>query len=101
MFDLKKEYSEEIAPIVNALKKKCFEHGIPMFFCAAVSDDEKRTEYNNERLSAEVVRQDLHDDRIAKMVNVILGYNVIMPSKPQEMDFAVEDESAPVDADQI
>lgn len=90
--DLKKEYAAEIAPLVLELKKKCYEHNIPMFFCAAVADNGKTTEYKNEMLSAEIVRQNLSDDRIAKMVNVVLGYDVVMPSKPQEIDFVVEDE---------
>lgn len=91
MFDSKKEYHAEIAPLVKELKTKCYALGIPMFFCAAVSDDGKNTEYKNEMLSAEIVRQPIAEDRIVKMVNVIMGYDVVMSSKPQEIDYVVDE----------
>lgn len=91
MFDLSKRYSAEIAPLVQELKEKCYALGMPMFFCAAVAENENETSYRNEMLSAEIVRQNLKDDRIAKMVNVVMGYDVVMSSKPQEIEFSVED----------
>lgn len=83
-------YKNEILPLVRTIKKLCYENGIPMFFAAAVKDDGKKTSYEYEMVSALIGAQPLTDDKIAKLVNVTMGYDVVLPDSPVEIDFDAE-----------
>ena len=86
-------YKKEIEPLIRSAKKLCYDNGIPMFFAAAVKDDGQTTSYKNEMVSSTIAKQPLADDRIAKMVNVVIGYDVILPQQPIELDYETEQDS--------
>ena len=80
-------YSEQLEPIIKQMKKICYENHVPMFVTIAVKDDGKETTYENTMVSSAIAEQKLSDDRIAKMVNVGMGYDVFLPDEPLEIEF--------------
>lgn len=84
-YDKKEQYEQAIQPLVRELVSKCYVAGIPCFFAAAIKEDES-TEYSNEMVSAAVLGKKLSDDRIARFVNVIRGYDVIPPGDAVDTD---------------
>lgn len=96
-------YKKEIEPLVRSVKKICYDNGIPMFFAAAVKDDGTTTSYKNEMVSCAIAKQPLSEDRIAKMVNVVIGYDVMLPTNPIEIDYdtdVADNEYLPKEDDQ-
>lgn len=87
MYNKAEIYEQKIAPLVANLKRACYREGIPMFFCAAIRDTEKGMAYQNEMVSFAVVTAQTDDDRIAKLVNVIMGYDVVPHEPILEMEF--------------
>lgn len=87
MYNKNEIYEEKIMPLVNELKKACYKEHMPMFVAVAVSDSGKKTNYQNTMVSSIVAGTKLTDDRIAKMVNVVLGYDVVSPSDDIELEF--------------
>ena len=58
-----------------------------MFFCAALRETDREMIYKNEMVSFGVAEVAGKDDRIAKMVNVIMGYDVVPHEPILEMEF--------------
>ena len=87
MYDKTDVYAEKVAPLVATLKKTCYREGIPMFFCAAMKEEDAGMIYQNEMVSCAVAGVATKEDRIAKLVNVIMGYDVVPHEPILEMDF--------------
>ena len=81
-FDKKDIYNAMVKPIVDQLRNECNKLGLPMFCAVAVSGDENKTdfEYQYEILSPYVTGKTVKDNKIAKFVDVVRGYNVAPPN---------------------
>lgn len=85
-FAKKKEYEELIAPKVEELQRLCHIYKIPMFVTVCVGNNEHKTEYIKEMVSAATCGFELTDDQIAKHVNVSLGFDTIQPTVDSTLD---------------
>lgn len=86
-YDKSFEFTEEISPLLNELKKKCLVHGVPMITVFAIKNDNMGTEYANEMLSAMQVSRNLTDNKIAEIVKILNGFIAVPDDNPLEMDF--------------
>jgi hypothetical protein len=73
-FDKSKEYTNDIKPLVNDLRKKCVTKGIPFFFSACIKDDGKATTYKNESYTPEASKKKLTENRFDEFYKVTLGF---------------------------
>ena len=86
MTDKYDEYELIIAPLVFSLKQRCYECGIPFFISAAVANLDGGTVYKNEMVSPLMVNADLLDDKISRYVNVLSGFNTVLPKEAIEIE---------------
>ena len=86
MYDKAEVYQEKVAPLVATLKKTCCRESIPMFFCAAIKEEDSEMVYQSEMVSYAVAGVATKDDRIAKIRNIIMGYDVVLHEKILEIE---------------
>lgn len=93
-------YTKSIKPIVERLVKECRENRIPCFmsFATENNDEEKKTVYETEMVSANSIGEDLCEDKIADYLNVNNGFVTV----PFHNDTIVSnDDSDWMDADLV
>lgn len=92
-YDRTKVFLEEIEALSGKLAVLCDQYQIPMFMTFAVKNDKDGTIYRSEVLSAAVEESVLMDDRIAKHVMVMNGFDVVprisIPSYEEELDTTI------------
>jgi len=89
-YDKRETYNAVIAEKVKELSALCYQHGIPVFISAAVANtDDGKTAYRNELVSAEKAGVSLTDDQISRHVNVLNGFETVLPSIMDEINMDV------------
>lgn len=68
------------------LKKLCYENKIPMFVTAAIGENGDETQYESEMVSPVDIGVELSQDKIALMVNVLRGFQVIPPIPMEDIE---------------
>ena len=86
-YNKSEEYNEKIAPLVEQLRKECYFLKIPMFFTAAVQNNQSGTDYKTEMISAMCVDAVLQDDKVAKLTNVMNGFETRLPAQITELEY--------------
>lgn len=86
-FDKEELYLKEIARKVTELKALCNSNNIPMFFGACVQNNKKDSKYVYEIISPRQCSVKLKEDNITKMLKVINGFEVSLPSKVEEIEY--------------
>lgn len=94
-FDRKDAYTEHIESLVKELSVACRDKGILFFFAACTENTPDETSYLYEANMPEEHEIELTDDKLAKFLSVILGFNVTPPRDEIEImmpDFEDADE---------
>ena len=89
MCDFNKEsvYDNEIAELVEQIKRICSREKMPMFITVCTQNSKDGTVYRNDMISAATHNVALTDDRIPRFVNVTLGFNTVPPVEIPEIEF--------------
>lgn len=90
-FKKKDYYKNVIEPKILELKKICNDEKIPMFVAVAVSNNEKKTEYEYDFIGTNSNEIFLKDDKITDFFNVVLGFDVVPPKKIVNIDYDIEE----------
>ena len=85
-FSKKKEFVEEILPLVKELEYKCNLNRIPMFATFAVEDSGKKTTYRSAMLSPIGNKIRLSQDYFANFSNCLNGFTTIDKQPDLVMD---------------
>ncbi len=76
-YDFTKQYEEEITPLLRQVFLLCHQYGIPMFMTFAVGNDEEKTTYRTEQISALNVDRKLTRNYIPRLIDVMNGFEVV------------------------
>lgn len=82
----KKTYQEKLVPLINEIKSICYKDSTPFFITVAL-DEEEKTVYESECLTSGVLEKKVTDDKIAKMINVINGFETVPTHEILEINF--------------
>lgn len=86
-FDQKQIFSQEISPLLQEIRRKCYDARIPFFFTAAVSEKNGDTHYESEIVDTAPNGVSLARDLFPKFLCVLNGFDVVPPSDPVEIEF--------------
>lgn len=89
-FDKRKEYDEQVAKHLAALRKACVKADIPFFFAAAVKNESTGTLYKKDIYSGMAAKKELKDDFFPEFIKVTLGLKADV-KRPEAM-FVLDDE---------
>lgn len=78
MFDKKKEYEEEIKPLINQVMIKCMSYNIPMYATFAVTNSDAGTVYQS-HLYHSTVGTELKEDLFNTLLLSINGFEDDLP----------------------
>ena len=91
-FNKEQIYINEIQPLVEQINDLCKNRKIPMFFSAAIKEENGQTDYKTVFCSSAQTEQRLDDDHIAKHILVSRGFHVhAFPSEVEMMDTVTDD----------
>ena len=93
-FNKEHEYKQKIEPLITELVKLCTIYNIPMYVTCCTSNTDKKTEYKNSCVGAEVHNLNLTDDNIQKHICIQLGFDTIFRS---ETEFDFEDDATRIE----
>lgn len=79
MIKINKDVKEELNIHIRAIQEIAQIHELPFFFTMAVADNEEKTEYRKELLTAQICRKKLANDLIRKHMLVEGGFEPIPP----------------------
>lgn len=86
IYNKTEDYENIIQPLINNLMVECQRLSIPMFFSAAIANNNSCTEYRSKMVSPVMLDFTLTDDLISPMLLVLNGF------KPMRGDVAPEEE---------
>lgn len=86
VFDKTKVFKKECQPILDELILKCSLHRIPFFWSACTKSNEDESIYTNDAVATGSRDIRLKDDRIAKFLAVLGGFDVVPSRKTLEID---------------
>lgn len=86
LLDERNTYKNEIAPLVEELKKKMLLHNIPFFFTAAICVNEEDVDYVTELDTAEAIGLKMPDHRLTDIVRASI--DIIPKEKETEILFS-------------
>jgi hypothetical protein len=87
VFNKEKFYTANIEEKVNELVALCSQEDIPMFIAICVSNDNKKTCFKKEVVTAATHNIHLKEDIIPKLIDVTLGFDTVLPSKMTDIEF--------------
>lgn len=85
-FDNIDYYERECKPVLEELIRLCYTGRIPMYFTAAVKNDEKGTEYRNDGVLTGSNNINLKDDQIKYHLMVSMGCIATTRAEEFELD---------------
>lgn len=86
MFDNRKIYASELENDAKKIVEKCIHNKVPVFITFAIVDDNNKTEYQSFVADPDVMDLTIHDDRIKKHINVMNGFETVLPLKEESFD---------------
>lgn len=79
--DKEKVFEEEIRPLFKEAMKKCADNGIPAFYACAAINNEEKTIYLTDMISAVSNNIVLKDDKIVDFANVLNNFYTVPVKK--------------------
>ena len=85
-FNSREAYTAYVAATVKTLTELCYKHKLPLFLTVAVRNTANGTEYLSEYISPAIIDVSLQDDQLSRHVNVMNGFDTVLPEQPDEID---------------
>ena len=79
-------FNTKIKPLRDEFMRECALAQIPSFVTSAIKDEDGKTTYDSDMVSALTNDITLSDDKITKMANVLNDFNVVETNKTIEFD---------------
>ena len=74
-YDFTEGYRNLLEPMVDEIKKICYENDIPFSFEFAIRNSDGKTQYAQESLLPIQKEMRLYDDKLSDISKVMVGYN--------------------------